>query len=118
MRRGKFFFFSKRVDCFFTLWYNYGKNCLFRRSKDNKRRRGAEERNTNMAFLYFLEGLRKPVLDFIFSLITRCGEETVFMAVGMIVFWCFSKNEGYYLLCVGFLGTVINQFLKMVKLLI
>ena len=67
-----------------------------------------------MSFLYFLESIRNPVLDFFFSLITYCGDEIIFMAVGMIVFWCFSKNEGYYLLCVGFLGTVINQFLKMV----
>ena len=66
-----------------------------------------------MSFLYFLESIRNPVLDFFFSLITYCGDEVVFMAVGMIVFWCFSKKEGYYLLCVGFLGTVINQFLKM-----
>lgn len=67
-----------------------------------------------MSFLYFLEGIRNPVLDFFFSLITYCGDEVIFMAVGMIVFWCFSKNEGYYLLCVGFLGTAINQFLKIV----
>ena len=66
-----------------------------------------------MSFLYFLESIRNPVLDFFFSLITYCGDEIIFMAVGMIVFWCFSKNEGYYLLCVGFLGTAINQFLKM-----
>ena len=65
-----------------------------------------------MSFLYFLEGIRNPVLDFLFSIITLCGDEIIFMAVGMIVFWCFSKNEGYYLLCVGFIGTVINQFLK------
>lgn len=65
-----------------------------------------------MSFLYFLESLRNPVLDFFFSLITLCGEETVFMAVGMIVFWCVNKYKGYYLLCVGFIGTVINQFLK------
>ena len=66
-----------------------------------------------MPFLYFLESIRHPVLDFFFSLITLCGEETVFMAVGMAVFWCVDKHRGYYLLCVGFLGTVINQFLKM-----
>jgi undecaprenyl-diphosphatase len=34
------------------------------------------------------------------------------MALGMMVFWCIDKHRGYYLLCVGFLGTVINQFLK------
>ena len=66
-----------------------------------------------MSFLYFLENLRCAPLDFLFSLITLCGEETVFMAVGMIVFWCINKHQGYYLLCVGFAGTVINQFLKM-----
>ena len=66
-----------------------------------------------MSFLYFLEGLRNPILDALFSVITLCGEETVFMAVGLIIFWCFSKKQGYYLLCVGFLGTVLNQFLKM-----
>lgn len=65
-----------------------------------------------MSFLYFLENLRNPVLDFIFSFITLCGDETVFMAVGMIVFWCVNKYHGYYLLCVGFFGTVLNQFLK------
>ena len=66
-----------------------------------------------MSFLYFLESLRNPILDAFFSLITLCGEETIFMAVGMIVFWCFGKYRGYYLLCTGFFGTVINQFLKM-----
>lgn len=65
-----------------------------------------------MSFLYFLEEIRNPVLDFLFSVVTLFGEETVFMAVGMIVFWCVSKQKGYYLLSVGFVGTVINQFLK------
>ncbi len=67
-----------------------------------------------MQVLYFLENLRNPILNAIFSVITLLGEETVFMAVGMLVFWCFDKYQGYYLLTTGFLGTVINQFLKMV----
>ena len=66
-----------------------------------------------MPFLYFLQEIRNPVLDAIFSVVTLCGEETIFMAVGMIVFWCVSKYQGYYLLSVGFLGTLLNQFLKM-----
>ncbi len=66
-----------------------------------------------MPFLYFLESLRNPICDALFSVITLFGEETVFMAVGMIVFWCVDKYQGYYLLTTGFLGTVINQFLKM-----
>ncbi|MBO5294975.1 MAG: phosphatase PAP2 family protein [Clostridia bacterium] len=66
-----------------------------------------------MSVLYFLESLRTPFWDGFFSLITLFGEETLFMAIGLIVFWCFDKHEGYYLLCIGFLGTVLNQFLKM-----
>ena len=66
-----------------------------------------------MSFLYFLEGLRSSFLDAFFSVITLCGEETVFMAIGMVIFWCVCKYQGYYLLCVGFVGTVMNQFLKM-----
>lgn len=66
-----------------------------------------------MEMLYFFESIRNSVLDVIFQAITFLGEETVFMAVGMIVFWCVNKYQGYYLLTTGFLGTIINQFLKM-----
>lgn len=67
-----------------------------------------------MPFLYVLEDLRNTVLDHFFSFITLFGEETVFMAVGMIIYWCVDKFKGYYILCVGFFGTVLNQFLKIV----
>ncbi len=66
-----------------------------------------------MEFLYFLEGLRNDVFDALFSIITLFGEETMFLAVGLIIFWCVDKYQGYFVLCTGFLGTVINQFLKM-----
>ena len=67
-----------------------------------------------MEFLHFLEGLRNPVFDLLFSIITLFGEETLFMAIGLTFFWCVSKSQGYYLLCTGFVGTVVNQFLKMI----
>lgn len=67
-----------------------------------------------MEVLYFLEGIRNTFLDKIVSFLTMLGEETVFMAVGLIFFWCVNKWHGYYLLCTGFAGTVINQTLKMV----
>ncbi len=66
-----------------------------------------------MEFLYFLEKIRNPFFDFLFSLITYCGDEIVFMAIAIILFWCVSKKEGYYILTVGFVGTIINQFLKL-----
>ena len=66
-----------------------------------------------MEFLYFLESLRNPVCDTLFSLITHIGEETVFIIMGLLFFWCINKREGYYMLTVGLVGTVINQFLKL-----
>ncbi len=66
-----------------------------------------------MELLYLLQNIRNPILDAIVSFITLFGEETVFMAVCMIIFWCVDKWQGYYLLLTGFAGTVINQTLKM-----
>ena len=66
-----------------------------------------------MQFLYLLEKIRNPVFDFIFSLITHIGEETVFLALAILFFWCISKREAYYILITGFVGTLMNQFLKL-----
>ena len=66
-----------------------------------------------MEFLYFLEGLRFPAMDTLMLLITRLGEETAFLVTALIVFWCVDKRKGYYVMAVGFLGTMLNQFLKL-----
>ncbi len=66
-----------------------------------------------MELLYFFEKIRNPFLDAFFSVITRLGEETIFIALGILIFWCVNKKQGYYLLFVGFIGTVLNQFLKL-----
>ena len=66
-----------------------------------------------MGLLYFFESIRTPVGDVFFSLITHLGEETLFILAGLLFFWCVNKMEGYYLLSVGLMGTVINQFLKL-----
>ena len=50
-----------------------------------------------MPFLYFLEGIRCGVLDSFFALITHLGEETFFLAVAIIFFWCINKREGYFI---------------------
>ena len=66
-----------------------------------------------MSFLYWLESIRTPFLNTLMSLITHIGEETVFLVIALLVLWCIDKKRGYILLSVGFLGTVINQFLKL-----
>ena len=65
-----------------------------------------------MDFLYFLEGLRTPWLDSIVSVLTELGGETVFLIAALVTLWCVDKRRGYYLLSVCFLGTLVNQFLK------
>lgn len=66
-----------------------------------------------MGFLYFLENLRFPFMDSFMLLITQLGEETTFLVVALILFWCIDKRTGYYLLSVGFIGTLLNQFMKL-----
>ena len=66
-----------------------------------------------MEFLYFLEKLRLPGLNELMLAVTELGGETPFLVVALIVFWCVDKRRGYYVLSVGFLGTLTNQFMKL-----
>ena len=66
-----------------------------------------------MGFLYMLEKIRIPALNEFMLLVTKLGEETAFLVVALLVFWCVSKKMGYYLLSVGFIGTLANQFMKL-----
>ncbi len=65
-----------------------------------------------MAILHFLEKIRFPLLDELMLLVTHLGEETAFLVIALIVFWCVDKYQGYYVLGVGLLGNMANQFLK------
>lgn len=66
-----------------------------------------------MDTLKALASLRNPVLDKLMQGVTYLGEELVFMAVALILFWCVDKWKGYFILAVGFIGTILNQFLKL-----
>jgi len=66
-----------------------------------------------MSLLYWIESWRTPWLDAFFSVITELGGEVFFMAGAIIFFWCSDKGKGYYVLTVGFVGTLFNQFLKL-----
>lgn len=66
-----------------------------------------------MSFLHFLENIRIPVLNEFMLGITYLGDEVAFLVVALILFWCIDKRKGYYILSVGFIGTIANQFLKL-----
>ena len=66
-----------------------------------------------MGLLYFLESIRMPGLNEFMLLVTKLGEETAFLVAALVVFWCVDKKHGYYLMTVGFIGTMANQFMKL-----
>lgn len=66
-----------------------------------------------MKLLYLFEQIRLPVLDEFMLIVTRLGEETAFLVIALVLFWCVNKYQGYYILSVGFVGTLLNQFLKL-----
>ena len=66
-----------------------------------------------MSLLYWFEGIRMPGLNEFMLAITTLGEETAFLVLALIVFWCVDKRRGYFLMSVGFAGTILNQFLKL-----
>lgn len=65
-----------------------------------------------MQLLYWFERIRMPWLDSVMLALTELGSETAFLAAALIVFWCLDKRKAYYLMSVGFIGTIANQFLK------
>jgi undecaprenyl-diphosphatase len=66
-----------------------------------------------MKILYLVSSIRCAPLDFFFSTVTHLGEETVFLVIGLTVFWCLGKRQGYYVLLTGLTGTAVNQWLKL-----
>ncbi len=66
-----------------------------------------------MELLYLFEKIRNPVFDFLFSIITALGEETAFLVIAIFIFWCVNKRSGYFVLITGFIGTLVNQILKL-----
>lgn len=66
-----------------------------------------------MEFLHLLEKIRVPVLNELMLGITYLGDEVAFLVIALILFWCVDKRRGYYILSVGFIGTIANQFMKL-----
>lgn len=67
-----------------------------------------------MDILYALEKIRTPFWNGAMSAVTQLGGEVIFIVAAVVVFWCVSKWEGYYLMTIAFCGTVLNQFLKLI----
>ena len=66
-----------------------------------------------MDFLRLLEQIRVPGVTEFMQIITYLGDEIAFLAVALVIFWCVDKQKGYYVMTVGFIGTIANQFMKL-----
>ena len=58
--------------------------------------------------------MRTGIGDFFFATVTHMGEEVFFLGIAILFYWCISKRQGYYILVTGVVGSVINQWLKIV----
>lgn len=65
-----------------------------------------------MEFLWFLEGIRVPFFDVVFSLITRLGEETVAIILLCAIFWCIDKRTAYAIGITYFITGLLVQGMK------
>lgn len=66
-----------------------------------------------MQFLYWLESIRTAFGDWFFATVTHLGDETAFLLIAILLFWCVNKRSGYFMMISGFFGTIINQVMKL-----
>lgn len=65
-----------------------------------------------MSFLWFLEGLRTPVMNGIMVGITWLGQETVLLPLLCLFYWCIDKKFAYVLGFASFTSGLLVQTLK------
>ena len=68
---------------------------------------------STIPFLHTLANLRLPALTWLLEKLTYLGDEKLFVVISLIVFWCFSKRGGLYMLTTGFGVSSIGQTLKL-----
>ena len=69
---------------------------------------------STLPFLQALADGRNDILTKFMNLVTYLGDEKLFVLIALVVFWCFSKQGGLYMLTVGFGASSIGQTLKSV----
>ncbi|MBQ8707319.1 MAG: phosphatase PAP2 family protein [Succinivibrionaceae bacterium] len=68
---------------------------------------------STIPFLHTLANLRLPALTWLLEKLTYLGDEKLFVVISLIVFWCFSKRGGLYMLTTGFGVSSVGQALKL-----
>ena len=67
-----------------------------------------------MDLLWAIEGARTPFLNFLFSWITRLGEQNLLIVVFCVLFWSLNKRMAYGLGVAFFISSLAVQGLKVI----
>ena len=65
-----------------------------------------------MELLHALEGIRSPILDTVFSLITMLGQETIAIVLLCLIYWCLDKRIAYVVGVAYFFSGLAVQGMK------
>ena len=68
---------------------------------------------STIPFLHGLANLRFQPLTWFLEMLTYLGDEKLFVVLSLIVFWCFSKRGGLYMLTSGFGVSSLGQAMKL-----
>ncbi|MCH4566417.1 phosphatase PAP2 family protein [Bacillus sp. ES1-5] len=72
--------------------------------------------NFDILFLEWMTSLERGVLTILFKLISSIANETLYLIIISILYWCVSKRKAFHMivmLCLsGYIGIVIKEFMK------
>ncbi|HGH7176098.1 TPA: phosphatase PAP2 family protein [Bacillus wiedmannii] len=72
--------------------------------------------NFDILFLEWMTSLEGSVLTILFKLISSIANETLYLVIISILYWCISKRKAFHMivmLCLsGYIGIVVKEFMK------
>lgn len=60
----------------------------------------------------FIQGMRSPFLDTLMQILTEFGDQLVFIAIALIIYWFFNKRIAFKLVFVFISSAIANELLK------
>ncbi|GAB6424650.1 hypothetical protein bcgnr5372_31320 [Bacillus luti] len=72
--------------------------------------------NIDILFLEWMTNLERGVLTTFFKLVTSIANETLYLIIISILYWCVSKRKAFHMIIMlcfsGYMGIVVKEFMK------
>lgn len=65
-----------------------------------------------MEVIKFLQSFSSPSLDSFFQMVTMLGEESIYIILLCLIFWCIDKKYGYKLAFIFLFSSIVNGIVK------